>query len=146
MHGSWLRTVCSQRHWSSSSPSSRPLLDHAAKVGLDRELVLRGRRHDAGPKDGPVLGDLVAVEEQAPGCLGDTGAHAGYRIAPRRTSTAGGSGGAYDSTSASASSQANTNSTERTTMLWKGFEHTGPSPPAAAAWAAIGGRVSELSA
>ena len=36
---------------SSSSPSSRDSLGYLAKVGLDRELVLRSRRHDPGTED-----------------------------------------------------------------------------------------------
>ena len=90
MHGSWLRTACSQRHCRSSSLRSSPACDDATQVGLDGELVLRGGRHDAGLKDRAVLIDLVAVEEQAPRRLGHAGARRRAGLAPR---SAGGSGG-----------------------------------------------------
>src|ERR1019366_4342216 len=44
--------------------------DHRAQVLLDRELVLRGRRHDPGVEDRPVLVDLIAVVEQPARSLG----------------------------------------------------------------------------
>ena len=44
--------------------------DDRAQILLDRELVLRGGRHDPGVEDRAVLVDLVAVVEQAPWGLG----------------------------------------------------------------------------
>ena len=125
MQGSWLRTACSQRQLEIVVVQVEAALDDPAQVGLDRELVLRGGRHDAGLKDRARPVDLIAVEEQPPGRLGGAGPAPFTRGV---TASAGGSGGSYASTSDSASSQANTSSTARTTMLWNGFVHTGTEP------------------
>ena len=81
------------------------------------------------------------MEQQTTRCLGGTCPEArrdhgrrGWRL-----------GGSYVSTSDSASSQANTSSTARTTMLRNGFLQTGPRPAPAAASAASGGSIAELS-
>src|ERR1035437_7058692 len=47
-------------------------LDYGAQILLDRELVLRGRRHDPGVEDRAILVDLIAVIEQTAWSLGCT--------------------------------------------------------------------------
>ena len=90
----------------------------------------------------PVSVELVAVQQKAPGRLGRARAHSRRW----RDLGCGGRAARRTRTSRSASSQANTSSTARTTMLRKGLRHTGPSPAAAAAWRAISGRTAAFSA
>ena len=69
--------VCSQRAVSEASSRSRLSSTNVPQVVLDGALVLRRGWHDAGVEDRAVLGQLVAVVEDAAGSLGAAMAHTG---------------------------------------------------------------------
>ena len=71
---------CSRRWVASSIGRSRTPGRERGDVGLDRGLVLGGRRHDRRGRDLAVLADLVAVEEEAARGLGGPRRDAGPRL------------------------------------------------------------------
>ena len=126
MHGSWLRTACSLLQVSSSSVRSNASLDGPTDIGLDHDLVLRRGGHDPRLSDGSLRVDAVAVEEETPRRLG------ARRCRNRRPPGPGRLGGPEARSvprGPSASSQAKTSSTLRTTMLWNGLVHVGRGRP-----------------
>ena len=116
--GSWLRTACSQRHCSSSSPSSSAALGHPPQVRPRWSAGSARWAARCGRADRALVVDLVLVEQQAPGCLGGAGPDARPR---RRPATAGGRAARRPRPGAAPRRRRTTSSTARTTMLRNGL-------------------------
>ncbi len=110
------------------------LFDILPQIALDDLLILRRRRHNFGVQDCPGLVESVAMIQDAARRLGagvaNSSAWSNLNRWPIRRFVF--------SMTRSASSQAYSVSTLRTTMLWKGLWQVGPRPASRAASCASG--------